>query len=183
MIGVSTRCSSLVVRIERIRRRSWAYDPDVQAAIVAICSFDANSAAPATGSEKRRAATARTLRNRFKRSVGLNQTDLRSKIAVLRSLEILVEDPHINLEWLANRVNYTRLSSLVRAWQAEVGTTPGFAARVLRRGELNRKAQDRALEAAKLVDEARSRGGGDLLLQMHPSPAVQVKVSLAPKAA
>jgi len=160
LIDVKPRLVALVARVERVRRRCWAYDPAVQAALEGILQPGALESPRATRKPEILGVTPRTLRNRFKRCTGLNRSSLQRKVNVVRSLEILADDPHVNLEWLANRAGYTRLSTLICAWNDEAGTTPGFAARVLKRGELDSRSPERVMEAAKLVDEARSRGGG-----------------------
>ena len=159
------RCDGLIELIDsndEIRASAWALDPCTREFVLLQSPERYSDPVDFTSLPRVPGYTGRTVRKWCSRTLGISATRLRKRVVVERTFEMLADDPHTSLEWLATRVGYARYSALSRVWSTVVGISPSFAAGALQRNPPHNRLDDRIRAAARIVDaevDRRSRGG------------------------
>jgi len=90
----------------------------------------------------------------FVEELGIPPGQFLRRLAVYRSLQLLVRSPHAGLDGVAHEVGYGRNSSLNRVWKELTGITVGMAAKVLRSNGSLPRGIEGVSAAARLIDDA-----------------------------
>ena len=161
---------NLISRLDEINDQAPTLEPGVRRLVEELSLAEATEKTSLVALPSVPGRRGRTLRKWCSRNRGINGTKLRRMLVVRSSFELLVANPYTSLEWLANRVGYTRYSSLVRVWRKEVGITPAMAAGVIMGRPLRSTREERVMVAARLVDAEVGRNpGGGVGLRYTPS--------------
>ena len=154
------RLEELVEVMQRRQRAGRFYHPCVRAALREIESGRTRRRAGGLVGYLARVAgcSRRTLERWSARDMGVALSRHIRQRGVYRTFSRLVVDPHANIDLVAQALGYTEKRSLTRCWKREVGTTPAFAAAVIRRraraGRLAASDDETLITAARWVDDA-----------------------------
>lgn len=159
-MDMSGRLEALVRSLQKRHEAGRIYHPCVRAALSEI---EARRAVPHRGGTIENLARAagcsrRTLERWFSRNLGVPPSRHIRQWRIQRTLLQLVQDPFASVDQIAAEVGYADRRCLSRRWKQEVGTTPAFAASVIRQrtlvAGLEVSADEALIAIARWVDDA-----------------------------